>query len=452
MSVDALAESVNFPNQKRRASASRSYRVKIPPSNGQTFSAGQVVQINLPSNLAGSYANFNQCYLSFNVTASVAAKLDRCGAYGLINRCQVFTAGSQIMDLSEYNVLMTVLLDMDSGSQYKSGVGNTLLGTNGGHQEGELLEAGIARKFCLPMVLNPFSMTTPHRLIPLFSSSPIQYKLTLESIQKALVGAGTGTLEFTDFELVMQVCEMSPGTQNMIDSMCGGMYNILASSYVNVGTTMAAETTAVTANLGVSVSSLERVIVVHRPISSLNAPASYSLGNRTRNGLKEYQIFINSEAFPARPILADQAEVLAEWLIADHALVDFNKSTSYNIAIAGAAADLKSNALDGQSINGKVSPFVFDGDTAIGTRSGDVAGEISNIGSFCTAVELESSLSDGRSSRIYSGVSTISSTVNFRGVYAGGAKTVAAQLSFFAQFTVLISLNTRGTNVYAVSI
>jgi hypothetical protein len=452
MSVDALAESVNFPNQKRRASASRSYRVKIPPSNGQTFSAGQVVQLDLPSNLAGSYANFNQCYLSFNVASSTDSKLDRCGAYGLISRCQAYTAGSQVMDLSEYNVLMTVLLDMDSGSQYKSGIGNTLLGTNGGHQEGELLEAGVARKFCLPFCLNPFAMTQPHRLIPLFSSSPIQFKLTLESVQKALIGDGTGTLTYSDFELVMQVCEMSPGTQAQIDSMCGGMYNILASSYVNVGTTMSSGDTAVTANLGISVSSLERVIVVHRPTSSLNAAASYSLGNRTRNGLKEYQIFINSEAFPARPILTDQAETLAEWLIADHALVDFNKSTSYNIAVAGNTSTLKSNGLDGQSINGKVNPFVFDGDTALGTQSGNVSVQTSNIGSFCTAVELESSVSDGRSSRIYSGLSTISSQINFRGVYTGGATTVASQLSFFGQFTVLLSLNTRGTNVWAISI
>jgi hypothetical protein len=59
-------------------------------------------------------------------------------------------------------------------------------------------------------------------------------------------------------------------------------------------------------------------------------------------------------------------------------------------------------------------------------------------------------LSDGRSQRLYSGISTISSTVNYRGVYANTS--VAAQVDFYAQFTVLITLNSRGTNVWAISV
>jgi hypothetical protein len=49
------------------------------------------------------------------------------------------------------------------------------------------------------------------------------------------------------------------------------------------------------------------------------------------------------------------------------------------------------------------------GSTAVATSS--------NIGSFLTAVEMETGLSDGKSAKIYSGISTISSTVNYRGVY-----------------------------------
>ena len=94
MSVDAMAESLNFPNQKRRAVASRSYRVKISPNNGQTFTAGQTVNIDMPSNLAGTYVNWNQCYLKFKAaTATNPMTLDRCGAAGLISRIQCQTAG-----------------------------------------------------------------------------------------------------------------------------------------------------------------------------------------------------------------------------------------------------------------------------------------------------------------------------------------------------------------------
>jgi hypothetical protein len=457
MSVDAMAESLNFPNQKRRAVASRSYRVKISPNNGQTFSAGQTVNVDMPSNLAGTYVNWNQCYLKFKAaTATNPMTLDRCGAAGLISRIQCQTAGAQIFDLPNWNVLMTLLMDMDSSPAYKAGVGNVLMGTRGGYQAGEQLTT-TARTFCVPFVLHPFGMSTPHRLMPLFSSAPVQFKIVLESLANSGYASGTvpTAINYSEVELVCVFTELSPGAQAQVDQMSGGMYNILASSYQNVGTTMTAASTSVTANLGISVSSLERIIVCHRPTSVVNQQAFYSLGARTKNGLSEYSIFINGEQYPARPVKIEDkgAEALAEFLLSDHSLVNFDKQSSFNLAIVGTTADLKSNGLDGQSVNSVATPFIFEGTTAAGSESGSTVGSPSNIGSFITAVELETGLSDGRSQRLYSGVSTISSTVNYRGVYTGVAgTTVEAQIDFFAQFTVLLSLNTRGTNTWAVSV
>jgi hypothetical protein len=142
------------------------------------------------------------------------------------------------------------------------------------------------------------------------------------------------------------------------------------------------------------------------------------------------------------------AEALAEFLLSDHSLVNFDKQSSFNIAVTGASATLKSNGLDGACVNGIIQPYQLD--TAAGTEDGSTDASGSNIGSFITAIEMETGLSDGRSQRLYSGISTISSTVNYRGVYANTS--VAAQLDFFAQFTVLITLNSRGTNVWAISV
>jgi hypothetical protein len=403
----------------------------------------------MPSNLQ-AYVNWNQCYLKFKATPSGAAVLDRCGAAGFINRVQCMTAGAQIFDLPNWNVLMTILMDGDSSPAYKAGVGNVLLGTNGGSQAGASV-ANTARTYCVPFVLHPFGMSTPHRLQPLFSSAPVQFKITLESAANALVASAGRTIAFDEVELVCVFTELSPGAQAQVDQMSGGVYNVLASSYQNVGTTMADAASAVTANLGLSVSSLERIIVCHRPTGSVNVQAGFSLGNRAKNGLQQYSIFINGEQYPARPVLvADKgAEALAEYLLSDHSLVNFDKQSSFNIAIVGTTAPTKSNGLDGQSVNGVAEPFVLDEPT--GTESGSTAGAASNIGSFITAVELETGLSDGRSQRLYSGVSTISSTVNYRGVYDSTASG-EAQIDFFAQFTILLSLNSRGTNVWSVSV
>jgi hypothetical protein len=447
---DAMSESLNYPQTKRRAVASRSYRVKVSPSNGQNFTAGQTVNIDLPSNLAGTYINWNQCYLKMKVEAETNGyTLDRSGAAGFIQRVQCMTAGAQIFDLPNWNVLMTILMDGDSSPAYKAGVGNVLMGTLGGQQAGETVAAATERTYTIPFTLHPLALSTPHRLQPLFSSSPVQFKITLDSIVNAVQGATAPvSLTFSEVELVCVFTELSPGAQAQVDQMSGGVYNILCSSYQNVGSTMSAGDTAVTANLGISVSSLERIIVCHRPTTSLNNILAFSLGNRCKNGLAQYSIFINGEQYPARPVVVENkaAEALAEYLLSDHSLVNFDKQSSFNLAVTGTTAPTKSNGLDGQSVNGVAQPFVTDG---LGTLSGSVAGSASNIGSFITAVELETGLSDGRSQRLYSGVSTISSTVNYRGVYSSA---LAAQIDFFAQFTVLISLNTRGTNVWAVSV
>ena len=450
---DALAESLMYPDMRRRAVASRSYRTKISPNNGQTFTSGQVVNIDMPSNLAGTYVNWNQCYLKFKVTSTGAGRLDRCGAAGLISRVSCFTSGAQIFDLPNWNVLMTILMDTDSSPAYKAGIGNVLMGTLGGVQAGESFTpvapaTTSTRTFCVPFALHPFAMSTPHRLMPLFSAAPVQFKITLESIALATVGT-ISELNFTEVELVCIMTELSPGAQAQVDQMSGGMYNILASSYQNVGTTMSAGNTAVTANLGISVSSLERVIVCHRPTATLVA-LGYSLGNRTKNFLSEYSILINGEQYPARPVLVSDkgAEALAEYLLSDHSLVNFDKQSSFNIAVIGSSAATKSNGLDGQSVNGILEPFVVDNPT--GTDPGSTIAVASNIGSFITAVELETGLSDGKSQRIYSGISTISSTVNYRGIYATGTQN--AQIDFFAMFTVLLSLNMRGTGVWAISV
>jgi len=55
--TDAISESLNYPMMKRRAVASRSYRVKISPNNGQTLTDDQTINIDMPSNLAGTYCN-----------------------------------------------------------------------------------------------------------------------------------------------------------------------------------------------------------------------------------------------------------------------------------------------------------------------------------------------------------------------------------------------------------
>ena len=78
------------------------------------------------------------------------------------------------------------------------------------------------------MVLNPLANTTPHRLIPAFSQSSIQFKLTLDSAANATVGGATDAeVAISDVEMVCLMTELSPNAQAQVDQMTGGVYVIL---------------------------------------------------------------------------------------------------------------------------------------------------------------------------------------------------------------------------------
>lgn len=461
--AEAFSETLAYPQVKKRAVASRSFRTKITPSNGSTFVGGNTIHLDLPGNLAGQYYNPSQMYLKFKIQNSVAAtQLDRAGAISCIKRVQLQTAGASLFDCNSWNLLATALMDTDCSADWKASSGSVLLGTQGDSLQGEALGAAAARTYCVPMMLNPLSMATPARMIPAFSLSALQFRITLEN--DSIVGntAGAPVFTYSDVEMVCLMTELSPGAQSQIDSMTGGQYNILANSYINSQATLAAGVTSLTANLGISVSSLERILVVHRPSATANAAGAFSLGNRTTSGLSEFQFLINSENYPQRPILVDGrgAESYAELLIADHALVDFRKgncllngyAASTSVATPG-VVPVGTSALSGNApdvVKNDCFAQLDGAGTTAGTAVRAAVAVSSNVGTFLAACEFESGLSDGKSSHIYSGISTIASVVQYKGTYSGAQ--AAANVDFFAQHTIMISLDMRGSGVYAVSV
>jgi hypothetical protein len=462
MSNEIFSESLAFNNVKKRAVSSRSYRVRLPPSNSTSFAAGNTIQFDLPANLQGTYWNSNQCYLKFKVVNGAAiANLDRCGAYGFIRRVQISTSGAQICDLDRYNVLATAMLDADASLEWRGSSGKQLIGTETS-MRGEHLAANAQRTYCLPAaILTPLGQTTPHRMIPLCSLSNLQIRYTLEEAAIALVGAGA-SYSIQDVEMVMMLTELSPGAQAQIDQITGRRYDILATSFMHSGASLAANAGALTANLGFSMSSLERVIISIRPTASQIA-ARYSLGNRCRYGLSQYSLNINSEQYPARPILvADKcAEVHAESLIADHSLVNFNAGNAFTNGFEGAGI---ADAIGvGFSMFANIQPradkepkYPFNDDNPTGASAGNAADVAvlatpSSIGTFLAQIELESGLSDGKSSHIYSGISTLASTVQLVATF-DGTGTGGASVDVFANYTVLLSLNMAGTGVWSVSV
>ena len=460
MSDAVFSESLAYNQVKRRAVSARSYRVKIPPTNSTTFNSGQVIQLDLAGNLAGSYYDMSSMYLKVRVAATGNYTLDRAGALGFINRLQISTAGAQIADISRWNVLATSMLDTDSTCEWKAGYGAVMLGTMGDALRGQAVAAGATRVFTIPLVLNPLFNTTPHRLIPGFSLSSIQIRLTLEDAVNCAFSAAANAFTFDEVELCAMMTELSPMAQAQVDASTGGKYNILATSFMNSGAALPNAATRLTANLGFSMSSLERIIAIHRPNATIDTSAAFSLGNRTSATLTQFQYLINAESYPARPVIVDAqgAESTAEMLIADHSLVDFRKGSCFNNGVVGAplAADACVGAISGVAPEiAKSACFTLGAAAVAGTTAGSasavlLADRSSNIGTFVIGTDFENGLSVGKSATIYSGISTIASNVQWVAQYTAAPE--ATTVDFFACYSVLISLDMRGSGVFSVSV
>jgi hypothetical protein len=460
--AEANSSLMNYANMKRRAVSSKAIRQKIPSSNGTTFSLGQTINIDLPANVANTFFDFNLSYLSFKITNGdgQTATFDK-SAYSLINRLQVLTGGQVISDLQNFNVLAAALVDLDVSPSYKANVGNVLLGTTA-KQQGISIANGDKHSFALPLILNPLHLTTPMRYIPAFSRDQIRLRVSLEDATRAFFTAGASTnsnYTLSDVEMVCYSVELSPEAFRMVDEMTGGVYNIVANDFRSATSTVGATDSTLTATLGFSMSSMESLYVVHIPQAN-NAVNKMAISGRSKNYLQQYQLFINGKSYPQLPIKCDDAdttdsgnlaESLAETMIASHALSNYDHHSCINVNNQGASADgvpadaavaIPADVL--VQSGGTTCPFGLNtGGSADLTTSG-------GIGTFVASIELESLAH--RSEVIYSGIDSIGSVTQFRGQYNGsGAGKLACDVYFFARNSVLISLDTRGANVFVIS-
>ena len=417
-----MVEGMNYPAVKKRAISSRAFRVKIPSSNSTSFTPSQTINVDLPSNLAGQFYDFqNQMYLKLRLkltgtyVAGESVALDRGGIFSILKRVSLSTAGATIADVNNYNLLTTALLDTDASFDYRASVGQTLLGitntlrgrnwvSTSADGAGVVDEAGYAT-FCVPLICLPVSNCTPMRYIPAFSLSPLQLRIVLEDFNVAFrTGAAAADHSYIvdEVEVVSRMIELSPSAMSQLSAYTGGQYSILCNAWANATGTKEAAAQQITTPLGFSFSSLERVLVIHRDSAKASSKGHYSLGNRAKANLSQFNLLINSEMYPSRAIdcsAKDGAEAMAEYLLADHSLTAFHKSTCLNngfvLSAAANAAGIGFSQSGGFSLPtiGKqysVSPFTEDepdgnqaGATAIGDGLAANAGADSNIGTFC---------------------------------------------------------------------
>ena len=447
--TESLSKVFDFGDLKRKSVSSSKYITSVRPQNGNSFViGGSVIEFAMPTAVARSFAMLNGAYLKFKVTNNSAVEASADGSAGfasLINRCEWMSSGGILSSVSNWNTLYSTLMDLGADPATSGNVLNPLMGTAQSPAEvtasvnsaaaafgGAALAAGASRTVVIPLVLNPFSASD--RGVPLFSADNLRLRVTLESAAAALISAGAVTdanIQISECSMMFETVTLSEDSFALIDSLVLGNYSILSTDWRNVSNNVPASVSSATNIIGVSVSSAKRMLIVPRNTVDITDLAAASQANRTLMNLSQVQLNCSGKLLPQLPVAIEPAadggrgaEALAYTLSSDDKLGDIK---------AGGLLSLGSTA----------GTTLYTLNTAAGkTNAGDGGGK------FVLGLDLRT---HPEGDDVFSGLNLLGA--NFLAQFRMDvATTVAATVLYCVQFHTLISLDSRGTNTFKVSV
>jgi len=431
--MSATTKKLEYGNPPPRASSARSIRSEVVASNGSTFNAGNTIVFDIGANQMNTYADFQSTYLRLNITNNDATDITMEGAgFGaLVKKFEVLIGGSTVCSIDSYNVLFSMLLDMDTSEAFKNNAGKRLFMTSSSGFGGEDIAAGASRQVCFPLALTPLAMC--QKYIPLWGREQIRIRIELESAAAGVIANTTGIanseLSFTEPTLVMYMLELGQDVQNQVVAASGGDFKIMMPNFVHHQTTLAAGATSVSTTLGFSMSSLNRVLVAQRlqAVSDVTA----TIGNRANLGLNRASVKVGGVQYPQQRVRdsvtlngagtdvsqVDGAEPLAEALISQRALLSWGHDSS----------------LEGGAGFNAVEPA--------GTSD-------ATVGKYLQEIDLESQRVD--SGELVAGLNVIGQICQYESTYAVGPD-AAYLLDIYGEHSIMLVLSVQsGTFQIAV--
>ena len=410
---------VDYMDKKLKSYSAKASRQIIPASNGNSFTCNSVINIDLQGNQANTYLDFAASYVRLTITNGDDAAIKLGSAYDLFDRCEILVDGSSVSNINNYSALVAQLLDESVGEQFRENMGKCLMATTNTITNAVEIGVGESLTVCLPLVCTPLFNSSKY--IPCFSRSTIRIRLTLATAARATVGGATDAeVVISPVDFVGQYVRVSDQAQAQINENTGGFYELVVSDFRSAEGTYNANDTNLNLNLGISVSSLDRLMFGFYP--TRNTSTAYSNFNRSFLNLQDYALSVNGLEVPRRRIecsATNVAEPVAEIAVASsNSLGDFHHQSMLNPA--------------------KFVLSAVDGTTD------------ANLGKALFMIDLESlKPHGGDGDAIYSGISTIGATTQLVGTFSAGTGT-QHQTLVFGQYTMSLILDMAGSQTFMV--
>ena len=349
---------------KRRSAPASTKFSRISPIGSSTALPGEIIRFRFPTGSQGRFMDTSQSFISFTVTSSVTTTGMSCsGAGGFFRTSLVRSAGNHLTSIENYQLYRNLYTKQHCSADYLSNDGAVMCGTST-NLVGEITLATVPRAY-VDFLSNFSSFFSTDRMIPLSTNSPIEWDLTLGSIDSnflytndaagnAHVATGSTALVFSD--IMIHACltdvpmEVDRTIMNMVDYQFREiLYSTLYSPFF-----AASGGSNFIFQLGMSCSSLSKLDVCFtEPTTISTIPFNVLL----KKGLASARVLIDGIPHLAHGISGTNAIALAYNRVADHSLnnintfqsgsaVDFN-ATGYWIsfdfeAIAKKGSELRS--------------------------------------------------------------------------------------------------------------
>jgi len=329
--MSATTKKLDYADVPPRASSSRAIRTEVVPSNGNTFNMSNTIIFDLPSNVQNTFWDAQSSYvrLAFKNGNGAPLNFESGGFPSCIRRVEMLLGGQTLCSIDNYNVLYQMMFDLDASQDFRDNAGKKLFGAASGF-EGEAVANGATVSVAFPLALTP--IVQAQRYFPLIGREPLRIRMEIDSALNSLNGGAADTeITISEVALVMYQLELGQSVMDQVVANSGGMFKMIMPSYQHAQTTLAATSASVAATLGFSMSSLNRVLVAARRQAATQA--NNFIGNRAQLGLVEANLTIGGVKYPQISIkdrTNNSAEVLAEALVSQRALLSYGHDSSIN--------------------------------------------------------------------------------------------------------------------------
>ena len=292
MSATDIQSMVSMPNELNfqlpaSLPAAKTFEIRVQPVNQQSFTAGNVLQFDIPCEKSGQYLDPTTTYIRFKVTythtgtAGTNFSYLLGSGYSYFNKFEVYGNNSVTLEtINEYGLLANTLLQTQLNGADKYGLSasmgfqsttpfNTL-----GHK---IFDAAttvnyLTFEYALPIIGILGSGTD--KLFPTGNIYSLRVELTMDSFVNftlaATAGGSVQTCVISEVEFVGQVIELDAQPQSIIQSQNPNLIHIrsqsyrTASNYLNGGAYGLMDVL-----IGTRVSSLKSMFVTCSPANAL---------------------------------------------------------------------------------------------------------------------------------------------------------------------------------------